>query len=83
MRTVMLGSWVDKWGHQVQCDIILDFFAGRMIARKCGITNPEDYGLYLLVDGYGNCFTFNHSTLHSVSFTFQRHAYSRPNAPNS
>lgn len=24
-----------------------------MIAHKCGVTNPEDYGLYLLLDGYG------------------------------
>lgn len=30
-----------------------EFISGRMIARKCGITNPEDYGLYLLIDGYG------------------------------
>lgn len=42
-----------------------------MIARKCGITNPEDYGLYLLVDGYGKeqaCFLECASTQCLVSF---------------
>ena len=27
----------------------------RMIAHKNGITNPEDYGLYLLIDGFESC----------------------------
>ncbi|CDW52164.1 protein TAG 333, f [Trichuris trichiura] len=28
---------------------------GRMIAHKFGITNPEDHGIYLLVDGFETC----------------------------
>ncbi len=31
----------------------------KMIAHKNGITNPEDYGLYLLVDGFETCLASN------------------------
>ena len=40
-----------------------------MIAHKFKVTNPQDYGLYVLVDGVGQCLCLRQSmpNRHSIS----------------